>query len=315
MKVSKIIETRLDISSIDNIFCSDYDKTILNLLANKFQNRCYKSVFITSIDKIIKRSKMHCKNKLLDGSIYVDIMFECTAIIYEKQEVIHNCKIIQINNNGIMHAKATNTSLQIKNIDGVNIFKENEEIPVIVKMARYNIFEDEISVSAVPLIPIIQDVIIFKIKNQSANSKNDYSKDDYSKDLADINDLEKKLKDIKTKNKSVYNFFRELLYPYKTFQKYKSIEISIKVLESLKENQFVYKPISYLDNNVIVIENENENNQVLIIEQHELINRLLFEYKKNLLYFLGFLENYNSEEKIKNKSSVWALYKHLKENN
>lgn len=152
MKIKKIYEVRLDIET-KHMFSPDIDATIIYLLNNKYNNKCFKSFYILSVTKIIKRGSITCKNKVLDGTMYVDVMFEAEGIIYEKNEIIHKCKIIQIGNNNIIHAKSEYASIQIRNITNIDIFKENDEIPVIVNLVRYKMFLSEVTISAIPFIP------------------------------------------------------------------------------------------------------------------------------------------------------------------
>jgi hypothetical protein len=309
MKITKLIETRLDIKDMSNIFNANYDNNLLNELKKRFVKRCYKSIYILDITKIIKRSKLKCKNKVLDGSLYIDILFEVDGLIYEKEEVIHNCKIIQINNN-IMHAKSEFTSLQIKNISGLNIFKESEEIPVIVNMVRYNIFIDEISVSAIPFIPFEKVPTVYKITNTALDLEN-------IKEIeAKIKKLEIELKTHAKNSKPVFTFFRNLIYPFKKEKKNYGLKKSINIdsFKSLSEDDLLYRPDLYLDDDSIFVVNgvsELKDIAVLNINNNELLIKMFNDYYKSLSTLIGFLKNYDSD-KIKSKSYLWKSYEFLK---
>ena len=172
MKVSKILETRIDVKDSSDIFCSNYDLKLLNLLRIKYKNRCFKGIFILDVKNIVRRSSLRCKNKVLDGSTYVDISFEVIGIMYEYGDIIHKCKISHINNNGTMFAKSEFASIYIKNVNGGNLFKIDDEIPVIVNMVGYTLYDKGISVSAIPLVPIIKKSTIFKVIKDEINDTN-----------------------------------------------------------------------------------------------------------------------------------------------
>lgn len=321
MKLKKVLETRIDINNINDIYCSDYDKKILQILKDKYINKCFKSIYILDVLQIIKRSGLQCKNKVLDGHMYVDISFEVYGVLYEKGDIIHNCKIIQINANGAMHAKSEYASLHIKNPEGIVIFKEMDEIPVIVNIARYNIFDTEISASTIPLIPILKKSTIFKI----VDNKN-LGPDEYKDllDLKELHDLEAKLSSSSKSNKSIFKFFRELLYPYKTPKKINfgtTDKISFDNLILLKPDDLVYKLNSYLDDNTYLklnlsdkskIETLYNDTSIIEIEKSDYIIHLLNEYGKNIEHLLEFINLYDTTAKIKAKSQVWALYNTLK---
>lgn len=315
MKVNKIIETRIDINNINDMFCSDYNNNILQILKKLYIKKCFKSIFILDIIRIVNRSGLHCKNKVLDGGTYIDISFEVSGIIYEKGEIIHNCKIIQINNNGTMHAKSDYASLNIKNVEGLVLVKENDIIPIIVHMSRCNIFEEEISVMAIPFIPILKQPIIYKI-NITSNSIDVL-------DLDVITKLENELQKIKKTNSSVYEFFIKLIYPFKStkeLDEYKGTKITLDNFAKLQQDMLIYSPESYLDNDTFVILSDEEKVKVMklpdattiSINKNDYILYLCNQYTNRLNTLLEFLQLYDTPAKIKEKSQIWSVYTLLK---
>ncbi len=318
MKVRKILESRIDINNINDIICSDYDKNILQILKNKYENRCFKSVYILEITNIIARSSLHCKNKVLDGTVYLDVTFEVVGIVYDKGDIIHNCKIVQINNNYIMHAKSQYASLRINNITKVDIFKENDEIPVIVSMARYNIYDNEIPIIAVPLIPLTKKIILYNITEPLTNQNSILEE-------FDIDNLKTSIKAVEKhkQNKKIYEFFKDLLYPLKKVEKIYGTqkEISIDNLLNIQENDTYYTGYRYLDNNtysqidendVEKIKKDYEETAIVNISKKEFILNTLHEYMRDLNIFTEFLETYDTIEKINSKTIIWKLYKTFK---
>lgn len=160
MKVTKLIETRVDIVNVADMFCSDYNLMVINLLKKKFNGRCYKSVYILDVLELVNRSDIKCKNRSLDGYAYVDVQFKVSCILYENGEIIHNCKIVQILSKNVILAKSTYCSIQIKNPTNIDIFKEGDEIPVIVNDSRYSLFDTEIAISSIPLIPVAKNYVL-----------------------------------------------------------------------------------------------------------------------------------------------------------
>lgn len=321
MKIKKILEVRLDISNIKDIYSPNYTNTYFQILKDKYVNHCYQSIYILDILRIVRRHDQLCKSKVLDGYTYIDISFEVLGLIYEKGEVIHNCKIIQITNNGTMHAKSEYASIYIKNTESFGIFKEMDEIPVIVNMAQYNIMDTEVSISAVPFIPIINMPTIYKIIDTSADSE--YIVPSFNYD--DIKQLEKAICKISSSKQKVFKFFRDLIYPYKTHKTVsygkKHIIDSINSLSNLKNNDLLYSPISYIDDNTYLIIDESNIGKItseypdivtLNINKDDYILHVLTAYKNRLLQFIDFLQVYDTIEKIQDKSSIWKIYIMLK---
>lgn len=314
MKIEKILEARLDITDTNHMFSQNYDKIFLDMLKQKYNRKCYKSILITDVIKIIKRSNIYCKSKVLDGSMYVDIQFLVSGIIYEQEEIIHKCKIIQIHSNGIMHAKSEYAAIQISNIEGMNIFKENEEIPIIVKRVKYNLFENEITILAFPLIPLKKKIVLYKA-NTELNDINKQS----SELLEEITTLLKDIDKYKKSYKESYEFFTTLLYPFKNNITLKADKIKIgSDLFKKLNNNIVTNSYSYLLDDFVYILNEKtkeslfENIPIIEIPFDELVIRILSDYKKNIITVKEFIETYDSKEKIKASSHIWSVFKMLK---
>src|SRR4051812_26980532 len=114
MRVIKYLETRIDIDDITDVICADYNLMILEQLRKKYNGRCFKSVYILDILSIVRRGRILCKAKDLDGGMYVDIIFEASCQVYEKGEIIQKCQIIQIGDGGIFLAKSEHCFIKIK---------------------------------------------------------------------------------------------------------------------------------------------------------------------------------------------------------
>lgn len=317
MQIKKILETRIDVTNINDMFCADYNKNIIQILKTKYNKKCFKSIYILDILRITHRSKLNCKSKVLDGTTYIDVSFEVLGIIYEKGDIIHNSKIIQINNNGTMHAKSEYASIHIKNIDGLVVYKELEEVPVLVNMTRYNIFESEVSVSAIPFVPIIKKSIIYELTNNATDDQLVIS------EYFDMNAntlLENNITEISKKNKAVHKFFVDLIYPYKAIKKIDygtSTLISLENLNKHKAGDLLYRPDSSLVDKNYYILNESDINKInklypdttiLKIGCNEYKIFLLNEYYKKLSMFYEFVLIYDTPEKIKEKGQFWSLY-------
>lgn len=325
MILNKIIEVRLNIDNINDMFCSNYNDMIFKQLTERYVNKCFRSIYILEILRIIKRSKLTCKDKKLDGNTYIDILFEVQGIIYEKNEIIHDCEIIQINNNGIIHAKSKYASLQIKNNTGYDIFKPDEKIPVIINTVRYNLFQGDISVSANPLIPVDKEIAYYRIIEKDNNEHNQLN---VIKLMDAVKVLENFIKKINKTNEGekIINFFvKNLLYPYKKYQDYKKLyncqksKIEITSFESLNNGDVIFRPSLYLTDDTFYYQSAdnlsniiNENKVILNITYYDAINHIIYDYMKDLLCLKGFLENYTSLSHIKKYSNIWQMYTRLK---
>lgn len=337
MIVDRIIRTRLDLNKIHEIFPQNYNDMLLNKLKENFTNICYKSCYILNINDIIARGNPICKNKKIDGSMYIDIVFSAKVLIYEKYEIIHNCEIIHIDdsmgdsmnnrsaelsNNSIIHAKAKYTSLFIKNNKNIDIFKIGQKIPVIVIDQGYNPFLNEISISAIPFQPIEKDLIFYHIDDSKSNIK----QDTIIKLIDHLTEIENSITTKKKENKKSFEFLRNTIYPFEKEQKYnkninklditKNIKQQILELKNFK-NLVLFRPTSYLDDNKIYYFSRKNNVDLypdveLELSIDEILIKLINDYRKSLYVFQGFLEQYDTLDKIKEDKIIWQMYKFLK---
>jgi hypothetical protein len=316
MKVVKLMETRIVIDDITDMFCSNYDAMVLNLIKKKFNGRCYKSVYILDILRVITRSDLKCKNKSLDGYVYLDVQFESLCMLYENGEIIHNCKIVQILSKNVILAKSTHCSIQIKNPTKIDIFKEGDEIPVIVNDSRYPLFDTEISISSIPLMPTYTSPIL----NIIATSDMDAEHKEASETL--LSEIDALVEEVDKFDKKAVKFFVELLYPYKKYKSFKAFgdALTLEEFDKIKEGDLVFASDRYLNEDVFYkfrkdfdVKSFDMGELIEVnISLKEMHDKLIFERKKNLEVLLGFLREYNIE-KIKKNSILWQVYSSLKQ--
>lgn len=301
MRIIKHLETCLDIIDVNDIFCIDYRQMLLNMLKKKFVGRCYKSVYILDIIDITKRSSIDTCSKSLNGNCFVNVEFKADCIVYEKGEIIHNAKIIEIND-AVILAKSEYCSIQIKNITNIDVFKVEQQIPIIVSAVRYSIYDTEISVTSITLIPVFKDIKYYKVIGSTFTENKE--------DLIEIDELRAKLK---AANSRAVKFFVDLLYPYKKRITYKNTSaLSIKDFAKVKEGDLVFVGERYLGDDTYYKATETDQDSVEFeIQSQELYDILLSETKKDLYTLLGFLDTYDITA-IKNLSILWSIYVSLK---
>ncbi len=331
MFITKFIESRIDINNVNDQFCRNYDEMILGKLEAQFKNRCYAGIFITDIVRVVRRSEQNAKCKVLDGSTYVDVLFEAAGVVYEQGEVLHGCKIIQINNNGLTHAKTDHTVICVRNPDTGTFYSENEIVPVIVNKIRASPFAREITISAWPFVPMKPDLLAFSIAH--GTEKIDYgSSNKLCADLvSEIADIKKQLFPKTDNQKKVYKFFKDLLYPHGKVtvlsvmaRADKFTLMDIDRLFDMDEksaqkiaNSILMFPDSYLDNDQICVFGNTVRYAGRELSPVELpfesvVVKILHLHKKALITLLGFVTNYDTLQKIKDSQHIWKTYTMLK---
>jgi hypothetical protein len=350
MLIKKILQTFVDIVDPNDIYSSKRDEMLLDKLRAKFVGKCYNSCCVMTVNKIIRRSYLHMKDTL-NGDAQLSVMFEVDAIVYMMHEIINGCEIIKKEPNGIIHAKSNHAGIQLNIHQNMSIFKEGDVLPVIVKKVRYNINQTDISILAMPFIPMDYDVIYYKITGLPSETE-----------LTSINNLIKQIKDeegkiskLNTNDKKIYKFFVDLLNNQKKIpepKKAKKINISdlntaknisngtLFKLENRCDDPFVYfieddeeesllssiastsvasSPGNNLSektpgNNLSEKTPGNNLSEKTIINESPFnaISQFLIQYLCNLQTLQDFIRAYPSFASVQTNKSIWKMYSMLK---
>lgn len=341
------LECVITLDDPNDILSKDRNAIILNILKEKFEGKCYSSCYILNIIKVIRRSLIYC-NENLDANFNINIVFEAQVIIYQENEIIHDCEIIKKEQNGITHGKTKYGGVQLNIQQNMAIFNTGEKIPVIVKKLRYNINQTEISILAIPFIPVAYEIIFYK-------TTNDLSSEDY----ANLNNLNKQLTElddkINTMDKNqlkIFNFFKDIITNYdlkdtKTFDKYikdltsdtkiqkhikgckiVTIDILLDELKTTKSKDYIlFKQYNSYDSNYCnkleisdlpddeksLFKFNSESQMIIITENmYKIMEIYLHENIRNKQTLLNFVDAYPTFKDVEKSKNIWKLYLLLK---
>lgn len=346
----KILQHRLNINDINELYCKDYQKMRLAKLNKQFLGKCIHGILITRIVGIITSSQIHANSQLLDGSMHIDICFEVEGIIYMLNEIITDVQIIDINKKTIIGtSQYATTTLPL--IPELNIFKLGDITPVIAKKIQYNIYSEKISVSATMFLPLPKMEIPIYIPNGDFHL--DAALVDLLKTLEQLSDSFEK---ISKEQQKIMDFFVKLIYPYKKFISYKNLKLTNneisqgeskqnesvnlscssenildfsndelkKLLEKLKHKAFFLPndnldavDIYYVDVDKLTKHNiwKTDNNISFIImelDYCEIIKVFVAEFIKKHSELLSLIHTYDSTKKLNSSNHIWKLYNSYK---
>ena len=306
MIITKIFDIILNIDDISIVFSNNIENSILNLLNKKYLNKCFLESYIIKINKILNRSLIESNQNDLSCSLIVCIQFEAECIIYNQNEVILDMEIQDNINNNII-TKKDNIIAMIKNNSDMSIFKKGDKIPIIVGKAKFTTGSNKISINSYPFIPITnKNIIYYKINEITENDKLQLQE-------SIINYIEieenKKVEILKNKNNK-WNYFNDLLYPYKN-NKNKDIIKTEKCIDLLSFNYG--NSIIYINDNINLSERLiciQKNNITNYLEEKSILilYNLLKKYYLNLKLINDLSTQYNTDELIKKKSDIFELY-------
>lgn len=310
MIITKIFDIILNIDNINTIFNKDINLTILELIKAKYVNKCYLGVFITDINKILNRSLIESDQSDLNGVFYVSIQFEAECIIYNTNEVILEMTV-QDNINNSLSISNEICSAVIKVNKSILEFVKGQKIPIIVGKAKFDTGSDKIRINSYPFIPIIDNKnIYYKISKLTENDKDKLN----DKIIKYINNEEIIKKEILSKKNNKWDYFNELVFPYK-------INLSNSIIK--KNNMVDLLEFNNLENKIILQHNEidmskrmictfsNDDKNIYSYLENNNFETLYPIFKKYYL-FIKLINDlskiYDTDEKIKLSKNVFDLY-------
>lgn len=305
MQITKIFDIILNIDNINIIFSNNIESQILNLIEQKYLNKCYLESYIIKINKILNRSLIESNQNNLNCDFIVYIQFEAECIIYSQNEVILNMEIHENINNNII-AKNNYIVAMIKNNKDISFLKKGSKIPIIVGKAKFTTGSNKITINSYPFIPIInQSVIYYKINKITDDEKNQLN-DNIIIYINVEEERKKKILEIKNNN---WNYFNNLLYPYKNNKSDENIkkDKTIELLSYKYEDSIIYfnQEIN-LSEKLISINNDAKN--YLEDSSFNILYNLFKKYYLYLKLVNDLSEEYNSKELIDKNMNLFELY-------
>lgn len=147
MLITKIIETSVDLFNPVEIYAADIDAVLVEKLTTRYVSHCYKSVLITKINKILKRSDINLISNRIDGAAQVDVQIEVEGHILISGEVLHGCRIIEVRP-GMIVAEHPIAKIHVRpglpELDA--LIKMGAHFPISVREARYMVNSKAITV-------------------------------------------------------------------------------------------------------------------------------------------------------------------------
>jgi hypothetical protein len=328
---TQTFETQINLTNINDIYDNNLDDLLLNQLKNKYENNCYKSSFIVTVDKIINRSLPTVNKRSLTAYVNIFMIFEATVLHFDYLDVIVNNDVVDISNSRVI-CKSENKAILINNKSKIlDSIKVNQNIPIIVGKCSYSMYKNVISINCYPFIPsfIVENKnnIYYKIEQLSKNDKDLLN----STIINNINsEIELKNTLLKVKNNR-WEYFSNLLYPYKKkftnekIQYISNVDLlnlnSEGIVSLLNEQPLTAHNISIIDyekynknkktNNDSIVSNGSIDNP--IVENSLVVYQIyLTKYYKNLKLIRELSETYYDDKIFDDNKNVFDIYENNK---
>ena len=321
MIYTRTFQRNITLTNVQEIYQTDMNELLVRKLQSDLENKCYKSCYIISINKIINRSDINFNNKDLNASANVIVRFEASILEYNKYDVLTNVKITAITDSKII-CQSKNSSIFIQYEDRLKTYKDGQIIPVKIGVCKYYLGENRISINAFPFVPLKEeynDEIYYNIKKLTENEITELNSMDITKMIIQI---EEEMTNIKSEKNNRWNYFDELLYPFKSTKKTnKNIkEIGLLDFDKLNDeiNIITLLPQQFISNKkLLLIDMDNKNNKKRFGDENYPVEEntlniyiiLLTRYYKHIKTVNEMSLLYKDDEIFNNHENIFNIYK------
>jgi len=218
MLIKKNIEVGIDVTNGIGLFSDDGN--IMSILADRFENRCFRGCFITQVLRILRMGDADVNQFGEPDYVTIPVIFEVEAIVFAEGEIINNCVVLRKNVNNILVCKSPYANIFVNGGSVLESVVEGQTISVRAMRSRYNQGSADIKINAIPFLQSKKNVIFQVGKIENAKLFEDV--------LERIKAQEDEAELFKESDEKTYNFFVKALYAYKKPQEVPGIQLSIE---------------------------------------------------------------------------------------
>jgi hypothetical protein len=321
MIITKTIQTKVHIDDSTILYSTDIDAVIMDNLKQRFEGFCYMSCLILEILEIQLKSNFIFSRQRQDGSATCNVRVKVRGIVIKKYELLHDCIVKKVDKDGHIICSNKHSAVYIRTSEALQTIKEGQTIVALAGIVKYKMFKPDISINALPFIPITDSSssVIYTVVVDNTTGI-------VQKILDMLNEEIKKNADL---DDEVYAFFTDLLYPYKSKKKYTSSKLKTKTFSSivgssngttmtLSRPDWVPRdtPIILVHG---VVESENilgtkelqeTSTGIVITETYDsVVGYLIHKYLEHILAIRQLCLSYNTMDLVNNNSNIWEIYR------
>lgn len=295
MLLEKNIIKCFDSKDPNLILARDPQHAKLEWLRAKYKGMCSARVYIVDVLRINRDSPWISQWQRAGGSWTTTIEFTVQALVYDKDEIIVSPRIVYILENGMFLLRSEHASVSVMPHPDLQRYKVKECMPVRVLTSTYTSYAGYISCNAVPLSPVVgphmQRIHVSITADDHKALEPKYEA---------VRKLLEQVKALKPDERTRYNDFKKILYPYKTTPT-SSVQPIAEIIEAV-----VYRP-DWCDMDQPVCVSEAASGTRPVENSINVIREYLQTVIKNITVLLGFTQNYSIDEST---DHIWKLYIH-----
>lgn len=317
MLIKTRIEYSLKITNPSEIYSPTPEETILEHLRTIYEKKCMNLIYVKKLHRIIKRSLPNViKRDNANCAVRTNIIVEADVIKYDTYDIIVGCKVFTdpiqkgtIDFQSAILCKNDHAAIMINTSDKLSSIQKDQIIPVVVGGISYGNQKHMIRVNAYPFIPIIQSEVIYKIEPLSEENKQYLQESVYSQLNKVLEEREEILKDSKKKKR--WDFFNDLMYPYKKPKDVieKKIKHSFFPITDMEQSGYIIQSSKHPMHHMECIRLESEPD-TFIIEKSINVYEI---YIMNVMKFIDVINKltlcYENDTVFQSHQNIFNIYK------
>lgn len=323
MIIVKEIQTRVTFVDPTLLYSGDIETVIMDLLRQRFEGVCYMSCLILEITAITRRGNILFSQQSQDASATCSVAFRVRGMVIKKFEMVHRCVVKKIDKDGHIICKNAHASVFIRASSALQSIKEGQTIVALAGGVQYSAFKSEISVNALPFVPIINqnDGTLFTLVARPLQEAPLVK--------AMLEKMADEKKSIDSVAADVRDFFTDLVYPLATRDKHAlglkdpNLRVmSFKDLATLSGTVHVSTPVwadagtfvlhkkvaaeDILGSSRIMLSNEG----IVVSDNYESVMAgLIYLYVEHLMMIRQLCEAYDTMDAVRANQNLWNIYK------
>jgi hypothetical protein len=302
----------------------------INEFSKQYVGYCSHGILVTGLIEIISSSQIRTNSKTLDGGMHLNMIVLVEGILYERNELIPDAKILKITDTTAV-ASSKYASIVI-NIGRVSILKIGDTTPVIVRLSQYNKLTDKIAVAANLFIPTQPKLCMLELSGE-------YKEDlEIANLFKKINNCKKLMSELPNDAKKSISYFNDLIFAYAKPKKWndkfnlldingekKEIQLTDIAIDKF-HNEFkdaklciLLPKTKYLDDKIYKVNKltefgvgiwklDNYTMTTMQMTKMDAYKKLLAIYYQNMYTLLQFGEAYPDKTAISKSSHIWKFY-------
>ena len=223
MLVEKSIQTSVQLKDPFQLYSSDIDAEVLDVLRQRFEGVCHSSCLVLEVVEIQERSQFKFSRQRQDASATCNVRFKVRGLVIGRYEILHGCVVQKIDKDGHIICRGNNAAIYIKAAKALQSIREGQTIVAVAGLVKYQLFKPDMSVNALPFIPVFEPRVVYTVVVEMRTGVVE----------AMLRGVEEEVAANKELDAEVYKFFVDLIYPYASLKCFEGLEGVVTPMEEV----------------------------------------------------------------------------------